>query len=180
MQDTITCVRPTLDECGEYFKIYVDQVPAGDVLEVLSSQIDELGDLIAALPANAHQFAYGDGKWSINQLLGHLLDTEWIFSSRCLWFARGNPGPLPSMDQDDFVAGANFDARSLADLVKEFKHLRLAGLQLFKSFDAEILDRRGTASGTTLSVRGLLFLSAGHAVHHLKVLRERYLPLLEA
>lgn len=180
MTQTCTTVRPQLDECGEYFMTYVDQVPQGDVIEFLEAQLAEMSAVMEGLPAKAEGFAYAEGKWSVNQWMGHILDTEWIFGSRCLWFARGNPGPLPGMDQDEFVAGADFDSRSLASMQAEFEHMRSAALILFKSFDEAALDRRGVASDTDLSVRALIFLTAGHVEHHLKVLRERYLPLLEA
>jgi len=178
MSDSITSVRPTTDESGDYFKRYIDQVPAGDVLEILGAQSTELCQLIRGLPAAAHQFSYGPEKWSINQLLGHVLDSEWIFTSRCLWFARGNPGPLPGMDPDEFVAGADFDQRTLNDLISEFEHLRSAALVLYCSFGAETLNRSGVASDCKLSVRALMFLTAGHVGHHMRILRERYLPLL--
>ena len=178
MTQSITSVRPQLDESGEYFKGYIDLVPQGDVIEILSAQAGELSSLIRSLPKRAQGFAYAEGKWSVNQLLGHVVDTEWIFGSRCLWFARGNAGPLPGMDQDEFVAGANFDSRSLESLITEFEHIRQASLVLYRSFDQEILDRFGVASDCKLSVRALMFLTAGHVKHHIDVLRDRYLPSL--
>ena len=176
MTQSITSVRPQPDESGEYFKRYIDLVPKGDVIETLSAQADELSKLIRALPERAQGYAYAEGKWSVNQLLGHVLDSEWIFASRCLWFARGNAGPLPGMDQDEFVAGADFDSRSLTSLITEFEHVRQASLVLFRSFDQTILDRSGVASDCKLSVRALMFLTAGHVGHHIDVFRERYLP----
>ena len=178
MSDSITSVRPAVAESGDYFKRYIDQVPAGDVIEILEGQLAELSQLIRGLPEGAHQFSYGADKWSINQLLGHILDSEWIFSSRSLWFARGNPGPLPGMDQDEFVAGADFDQRTLTDLIGEFEHVRRAALALYRSFDEDTLNRSGIASDCKLSVRALMFLTAGHVTHHLRILRERYLTLL--
>jgi len=111
-------------------------------------------------------------------LLGHILDTEWIFTTRCLWFARGNSGPLPGMDQDEFVAGADFDSRSLSSLMSEFGHLRRGAIELFESLDEGVLSRSGVASETRLTVRSIIYLIAGHADHHMEVLRERYLPQL--
>ncbi len=180
MTTTITCVRPRPEESGDYFKRYIDQVPECDVLEHLEAQKEELSALVRGLPAKAQGFRYGEGKWSINELLGHVVDAEWVFGSRCLWFARGNPGPLPGMDQDELVEGADFDGRSLESLVTEFEHLRSADLLLFRSFDEAILERHGVASDCKLSVRALMFLMAGHVTHHIRVLRERYLPLLES
>jgi len=178
MSQTITTQRPQTSEFGAYFKPYIDRVPERDVLLVLEEQLAETTELFGALGSGAQGFAYAPGKWTVNQLLGHVLDAEWIFSSRCLWFARGNAGPLPGMDQDQFVNGADFDKRSLASLQVEFGHLRRAGLTLFQSFDEVVLDRAGEASGSHLSVRALIFLLAGHTAHHLDVLRERYQPLL--
>jgi hypothetical protein len=101
---------------------------------------------------------------------------EWVFTYRVLSFARGNPTPLPGVDQDAFLASGNLAARDLPDLLAEFHHLRTADTRLFASLDDASLDRRGTASGYEFSVRALLYIIAGHQIHHLRVLRERYLP----
>ena len=178
MSQPIMCGRPSPDEYSEYFGRYIERVPAGDVIEFLGAQLVEFESCFGALPEHAHHFSYGEGKWSVNQLLGHILDTEWIFTTRCLWFARGNSGPLPGMDQDEFVAGADFDSRSLSSLMSEFGHLRRGAIDLFKSLDEGVLSRSGVASETRLTVRSIIYLIAGHADHHMEVLRERYLPQL--
>ena len=101
--------------------------------------------------------------------------SEWVFSNRALWFARGNPGPLPGMDQDDFARASVYDGVALAILAEQFQAIRAAGLAQYRTFSEQILGRRGIASGGEVSVRALLYILAGHLRHHLRVLEDRYL-----
>jgi hypothetical protein len=118
---------------------------------------------------------YEPGKWSIKELVGHINDAERIFGYRALRIARGDQTPLPGFEQDDFIAGANFDACTLADLTTEFELIRRSNLAMFKQLGDEAWVRRGTASDNTISVRALAYIIAGHEVHHLNILRSRYL-----
>ena len=167
--------RPAPDEYAPYYAHYVNLVPGDDVLAVLAEQRRSTLGVLRGIADERFGDRYAEGKWSIAELVGHVIDTEWVMSHRALWFARGGPGPLPSMEQDDFVAAARSDARSAASLLTEYDHLRAANLALFASFDEEVLDRRGVASGAEVSVRALLFEIAGHERHHMTVLAERYL-----
>jgi hypothetical protein len=167
--------RPAANEIAPYQQAYVAHVPAGDVLESLVTQLGEALQLAASFPGDAAFNRYAAGKWSAAEVFGHITDLERAFGLRAMCFARKDPGPLPSVDEDPYVAAADFDGRGLSSIITEFEHLRRANLALFASFAPEVLDRRGVASGFDLSVRGLLYLTAGHAAHHLHVLRERYM-----
>lgn len=138
--------------------------------------MEETCQLLSGLDRARQQHRYAPGKWSLNEVVGHVLDTEWIFLNRILRFARGDQTPLPGMEPDDFAAGSNHHERSIDSLLQELRHLRLAALALFRSFDEAILGRQGTASGVDFTVRALIFIVAGHERHHVEVLRRKYLP----
>jgi uncharacterized damage-inducible protein DinB len=167
--------RPASAECHPHFHAYVDRVPEDHVIEVLERQLDETAALLEGLPAERGRHRYAPGKWSVHEVVGHVVDVERVFSLRALWFARGDARPLPGMEQDDFVAAGRFDARTLASLSGELRHVRLATLDLLRSFDEEILDRTGVASEVSFTVRAIAFILAGHEAHHVGVLRDRYL-----
>ncbi len=167
--------RPAPGDYVEYYETYVSKVTTPDVVGFLHEQRDEALALFAEIPDEKADYRYAEGKWSTKQVLGHVVDAEWAFTGRALWFARNAGSSMPGMDPDDFVRGGNFEARELAGLAAEFGHVRAGNLILFESFDDEILERRGEASGCAFSVRAQLFIIAGHVQHHLGVLRERYL-----
>ena len=168
--------RPDAAEHPPYFSRYVDLVPDGNLLLTLRSQLHDTLASIRGMDEADGGFRYLPGKWSIRQVLGHVIDTERVMAYRALHFARGDAAPLPSMDQDQFVAGADSDARTLADLADEFEHVRLATIALFRPLRDEALARRGIASGAQCSVRALAWIIAGHELHHGAILRERYRP----
>jgi hypothetical protein len=168
--------RPKPGEHAPYHATYFAHVPDGDIVATLRAQLDEALALLRSIPAALHTHRYAPGKWSVTELLGHVVDLERAFGLRAMCFARKDPGPLPGVDEDPYVAAAAFDERGLASLLEEFEHLRRANLALFASFDEAALERRGTASGHVMSVRGMMYLTAGHAAHHFNVLRQRYLP----
>ena len=167
-------VRPAPSEYNSFYDGYVQSVPDGDFVQTLSAQKQDLIDWISAFSEQEAAFRYAPGKWSIKEVFGHVIDTEWIFTYRALRFARGDQGPLPGMDQDQFMAGANFADRSIEDMVIEFAGLRSASIQLLGSFSKEILNRSGTASDNLVTVRALCWIVAGHCEHHFNILKERY------
>ena len=166
--------RPESTEYAPYYGRYIDQVPEGDVLDILERQLGGTIHALSAVPAERGTYRYAPEKWSLNQVMGHLCDTERVFAHRALWFSRSDSQPLPGFEQDVYVAAANFDGRSLADLVEEFRLIRLSTLALFRSMSDEMLTRRGIASEVEFSVRTIPFILAGHERHHLEVLKERY------
>jgi len=171
---TITIPRPAADEYDPYYAKYVSLVPDGDLIKMLVAQIDETSKMLNAVAESKAGLRYAPGKWSIKEVVGHLSDTERIFSYRALRIGRGDTTPLPGFEQDDYVKGTNFDARLLTDLVNEFRAVRQATITLLKSFNEDELRRRGVASEKSISVRALAYNIAGHELHHLEILRTRY------
>lgn len=171
----VLIARPAPDEYAPYYAAYINKVPSQELLHWLSRQIEEICALLAGISEAKANAAYAPGKWSLKQVVGHMSDTERIMAYRALRIARGDTTPLPGFEQDDYVRAAGFDARSLADLVSEFRSVRSATLPLLASFDAATLERRGTANNMAVSVRALAYIIAGHAQHHADILRTRYL-----
>lgn len=167
--------RPVQGEYAPYYEKYVSLVPAGLIVETLSRQGAETRALLDSIAAEHGDYRYEPSKWSIKELVGHINDTERIFAYRALRFARGDETPLSGFEQDDYVRGANFDARTLADLTAEFAAVRAATIALFGSFDAAAMQRRGQANNNEVSVRALAHIIAGHELHHVQILRTRYL-----
>lgn len=167
--------RPESDEYAAYYEKYVSLVPDGEVVETLERQGAETLTLLRGLPEERGGHRYGPDKWSVKQLVGHILDTERVFAYRALVIARGEQRSLPSMDQDEYMTGADFDARTLADLADEFEAVRRSTLHLFGHLSPEAWRRRGTASDNEVTVRALAYITAGHEAHHMRILRERYL-----
>jgi hypothetical protein len=167
--------RPDATEYAPYYGKYVSLVADGDVVESLNRQLDESLALLGQIAEVQADFRYAPGKWSIKELVGHMIDTERIFSYRALRFARNDKTPLNGFEQDDYIRGASFDDYTLADLASEFAHVRRASLSLFKHLNEEAWNRTGTASDSHVSVRALAYIIAGHELHHMEILRSRYL-----
>ncbi len=174
MQNARDARQPARSEYADDYHGYVQSAPAGEIVQVLRDQRESTLQVFEQISPDKGTYRYADGKWSINELIGHMLDTEWIFTYRALRFARGDTSPLVGMDQDEFVAGANFDGRELSSLIAEFAHMRAANVTLFESFDETVMQRGGTACDCPFTVRSILHTIAGHTQHHLDVLLERY------
>ena len=168
--------RPTADEYAPYYEKYIAKVRDGEILEILAEQSDALRGLFARVPEDHGHFAYAPGKWTLNESLQHVVDTERVFGYRALRIARGDTTPLPGFEQNDWVPLSGANARPLPAIVKEFVTVRAATVALFGGLPNESWDRRGTASGFSVSVRALAFKCAGHALHHEGIFREKYLP----
>lgn len=167
--------RPESNEYAPYYEKYVSLVPDADLVETLERQGAETLALLRGLDEGRGGHRYEPGKWSVRQLVGHVNDAERIFSYRALAIARGDRAPLPGMEQDEWMAGVDFDARTLASLADEFEAVRAATVQLLRHLSPEAWSRRGTASDNEVTVRALAYIIAGHEAHHVRVLRERYL-----
>ncbi len=172
---TIPYDRPGADEYAPYYGTYVNKVPAGDLLTILADQIAEIMTLLRPLSEEKASFAYAPGKWTIKQVVGHLIDTERVFSYRLVSFARADPGPLPSFDENAWIGPAQFNDRSLTSLVDELVAVRSASIALVAGLPPEARVRRGIASGKEVSVRAIAHILPGHVAHHLQVLKDRYL-----
>ncbi|NND73173.1 MAG: DinB family protein [Rhodothermales bacterium] len=166
--------RPSRDECPEYYFAYIDKVPDGDILDLLSTQVDNTASYLASLPPELGTYRYADGKWTVSEVLGHMVDCERVFAFRGLHIARGDKTPIPGFEQDDWVASTDFNRRSIKSLADELHVLRASTVMLFKNLTAEEIERTGTASGYPFSVRTIPYIIAGHEIHHLGVLKDRY------
>lgn len=172
---TTATARPGKTEYPIYCEGYVSLVPDGDIVATLGKQLEETLALIHSIPEARGGFRYAEGKWSIKELIGHVIDNERVFAYRALRFGRGDTTPLSGFEQDDFVRGADFNKRSLSDLADEYAHVRRSTISLFASLDESAWSRRGAANNNEVSVRGLAFIIAGHERHHAEILRTRYL-----
>jgi hypothetical protein len=166
--------RPDASEYAPFYHAYVASVPDGDVIELLRSGGRELVEVIGRIPEDRGSFRYGPDKWSIRDVIGHLIDAERIFSYRALRVARSDRTPLPGFEENSYVQTAGSDARTVADLTRELGVVRESTVLLFDSLPDEAWGRSGVASENEVSVRALAYIVAGHARHHLRILRERY------
>ena len=166
--------RPDPTEYDAAFWRYINLVPEGDIVTILSSQIGKTLALLRNVSEEKAGQSYAPGKWSIKEVVGHVIDSERIFAYRALRIGRNDKTPLAGFEQDDYVAATNFNARPFASLTEEFSAVRTANIQLFKHFtDAEWL-RRGTANQKEITARALAYNIAGHELHHVAVLGYRY------
>jgi len=166
--------RPSQAEFASFYAGYVSLVPEADIMKVLEGQAADVRLQTRAFIPKREEFRYAPGKWSVREVLGHMMDAERVFGFRAFCFSRGDENALPGFEQDDYVARASFDRCSLADLVQEFGQLREANLTVLRRLDDSAWQRTGTASGKPVSVRALAYIMAGHVRHHLHVLSTRY------
>lgn len=168
--------RPEPGEYADYAKEDVLLVRGNDIVEVLGRQIDETLALLSTLDnTRAASLRYAPDKWSVKQVVGHLSDDERIFAYRALCLARNDPRPLPGFEEKDYVRFAAFDSQHYAELLAELRAVRQATIALARGLTREALQRRGLVNGYGATPRGLLFHVAGHELHHVRILRERYL-----
>jgi uncharacterized damage-inducible protein DinB len=167
--------RPLDGEYAAYAQSDIDYVAGDDAVATLAAQGEEVAALFESLDEEAIRARrYAPGKWTVKEVIGHLIDDERIFAYRALCVARGDVRPLPGFDENDYVAATNFESRPLANLIAEYRAVRAATLTLFESLSAEEWLRRGNVNGYEASVRGMAFHMAGHELHHLRTLREKY------
>lgn len=167
--------RPAPGDCSPYFFQYIERLEEdADVLEALEEQTALVHGALGGLPEERWGYRYAPGKWSVREVLGHLIDCERVFVQRALWFARGGEGELPGFSEDSFVEAAGFDARPMGALLEEYDAQRAASLTFFGGLTDAQLARRGVANGSEIVVRAFPWILAGHELHHLDVLRERY------
>ena len=170
----ITDITP--DEYAPYQSAYVTLVDdAWSLSEELEVSVHNFIHFVREIPMDKFDYRYAEGKWTIKDIIQHVIDSERIFAYRALRFARKDSTPLPGFEENDYGNYAHADSRSIQDLLTEFSMVRHANIAMFKSFTEEDLLRKGTASGYTVSVRALGFLIIGHQNHHIKIFKERYL-----
>jgi uncharacterized damage-inducible protein DinB len=166
--------RPAADEYTPYYGTYISKVPEGDVRALLRSQLPKTVELISSFSEENAAKSYAPGKWTLKEVLLHIADAERVFAYRLLRIGRGDTTPLPGFDQDPWVLTSHANDRSLASLLAEFQAVRAATLALVDSLSAEDWLRTGTASEKTISARALGYICAGHELHHVQLIRERY------
>ena len=166
--------RPREGDHAPFFQAYVDRVPDGCVYETLEHQGRKVAALLRGIDEAQGAFRYAPGKWTVKQLVQHVIDGERLFGYRAMCIARGETASLPGFDEDHYASNDGSAQRSVASLAAEHAAVRAATLTLFRGFDAAAWARRGIANHKPLAVISLPWITAGHELHHLSVLRERY------
>ena len=165
--------RPQIQEHPDWGNQYIKLVE-GEIIPILNQQAVDFPNFINNLIEKA-DYAYAPGKWTIKEMVGHIIDTERILVYRLLCFARQEKAALPAFEEDDYVANAHFKDRSLFSLTEEYILLRKSNMYLINSLKEDELNTIGVANGKQMSVRALVFVLAGHIIHHCNIIKERYL-----
>lgn len=166
---------PKANEYASFYANYIAKVGEDNILEVLSNSQKSTKRLLSKISERKGNYRYADDKWTIKEVLGHIIDVERVMSYRALRFYRKDKHELAGFNDQEYVSNANYGDRKLADMVKEFEAVRQATLALFETFEAKKLNRAGMASGYLMSVKALMYVVAGHEIHHIAVLNDRYL-----
>lgn len=166
----------SIEEIPAFYHRYVEPLKGKNMIEVLEEINHKTQVFLNALEESNGDFRYAPGKWSVKEVICHMLDAERIFCFRALTFARNDKTELPGFDENTYAPEANAEARTLATLSKEAARLRTTTLDLFNGFSVEMLNRTGVANKGNFTVRGIGYIIAGHELHHLNVLQERYFP----
>lgn len=172
---TASQTRPTPDEYAPYYEKYIQLVQHADVVEALQWNIQATEALLMVLPPEKGAFRYQAGKWTLKEVLGHMIDTERIFAYRALRFARGDANELAGFDQDPYVAEAGHNECPLPGLLEEFVAVRKSNILMFRHLPPSAWSRAGVANQSRVTVRALAWIAAGHELHHMKIIREKYL-----
>ena len=168
-------MRPASNEYLPYYHKYIERVPDDDIRSILRVQLDDTLALLRWVSEEVAAFRYGEGKWSIKQVVGHLIDVERVMTYRALRIARGDQTPLPGFDENAYAETAGSDQRTLRSLLAELEATRAATAAFFENLPAEAWQRSGTANDAPVSVRAIAYIIAGHELHHREILKDRYL-----
>ena len=166
--------RPPESEYAPYYQSYVAHVTEDEILPAMRSQIDALDLLLDRVTPERETYAYDEGKWTVREIIGHLIDGERVFGYRALCIARGETQNLPGFDQDVYMPNAPYASINLEDLLSEFRLVRLSNIAMLRNLEEAAWTRMGMANGAPVSVRALVYIMVGHVRHHMGVLRERY------
>ena len=170
----ITPRKPQNEESGEYFKRYINLVKTENIVVVLKNQLTEIEQLFREWPVNKWDHSYAKEKWTIKEVLIHMMDAERILAYRALRIARNDKTSLPGFDQDEFAPYMNAANRSIESIKKEYRAVRMATIALVENLDDSALSRIGTASNDPASPLAMIFVIAGHQIHHMNAVREKY------
>ncbi len=172
---TMNASQLSVNEYLPYFQGYIKQAGTIALIDGLESNLNFMLNFYDSIPREKLEFRYAEGKWTIKEVLNHLIDAERIFCYRALRFARKDTTALSGFEENDYAINSKANEKTIANLLDEYKTLRLSTISLFKSFDSEMLLNKGTANGGEVSVRALGFLIIGHEKHHYNIIKERYL-----
>ena len=168
-------LRPSDAEYPDFYSGYIALVPDGDVVKFLKKQKRLFIGLIDAIPEDRLLYRYAEGKWTIKQIVGHVIDTERIMAYRALVFSRGERQAIPGFNENEYVERASFNKKDIQVLIREFGKLRESNLALIQNFNDDMMERKGNANDFFFSVRAIVYIIAGHVEHHINVIRNRYL-----
>jgi len=164
-----------INEYSKYHAVYISALESVELFEELEISLHDFIKFVQNIPMDKFDYSYAEGKWTIKEIIQHIIDAERIFAYRALRFSRNDKTPLPGFEETDYVNNTDAKSRSIQELLSEFSAVRHSNLLMFKSFSDEQLTRIGIATGNEISVRALGFLMIGHMKHHQKVFAERYL-----
>jgi len=167
--------RPAPQDAAEFYHGYINMATGNSVAEVIANHVDEIKNFYSNLPEGKADYAYAEGKWTIKELLQHVIDAERIFAYRALRIARKDVTPLASFDENAYAQNANTKSRTLQSLKDEFNAVRNASDLMLRSFNEDQLNAKGTASNKSITVNAIAFMIYGHLLHHKKIIEERYL-----
>ena len=168
-------IKPNSEDVPAYYNHYIGLVPETNLLEALQNNMNDTLGFIACIPAEKENYRYADGKWTVKEVISHIIDTERIFAYRVLRFSRQDATELSGFDQNSFASNSNSDIRSLQQMTQEYKAVREASISMFEYLTPEMLDFKGKANNNSVNSRGIGWMIAGHNIHHCNVLREKYL-----
>jgi hypothetical protein len=171
----MTTLQVNENEYAPFYKNYIKSLGTVDLFEILNNSLEDLLLTIKHLPEEKLHFSYQEGKWTIKELVQHIIDAERVLSYRALRFSRNDSTDLQGFNEDWYVENSNGNDRNIEDLLNEFSFVRNSTISLFKSFSDEMFTLSGSINGGDMSVRALGFIIAGHQIHHLKVIQEKYL-----
>lgn len=166
---------PATSEYTHFYSTYMEQVDKGNVINTLTRQMHEAFTLINSIPGDKAFSSYAEGKWTIKEVIGHVIECERLFSYRIMAISRGEKSSLPGMDQEAYMNGNNYNSRTLANLSNEFLAVRVSTIHLLSNMTKEMIGRKGQVDGSDITVRALAHIIAGHEKHHMEIIREKYL-----
>ena len=167
--------RPAESEYAPYYKKYVSLISKGNILQVMEKQNEQFCEFLAQFDEERANYRYAKGKWSIKEVIAHLIDVELVFLYRALRFSRNDKASLHGFEQDEFIANGDFSKLTLSELVEQFYHMRKATIPMFSAFTDEMWSRKGTASNNSFTVRAIAYIMAGHVIHHMRVIHQKYM-----
>jgi len=168
-------LRPDKSDYNPYYEGYIQLVTGDNIIQFLEEQKSKTEKFLRAISEQDSLYSYDKDKWTIKQVVGHLIDSERIMAYRALCLARKEQQPLPGFEENDYAVTGNFNSRKYSGLVDELKLVRDANLPLIRSFDEEMISQAGIVNDNRITVLALVFIIAGHQEHHIKIIKERYL-----